>query len=875
MPLTHRRALVGSAGAVFIFGLGLLLAVTAPAAPSSLTLTATDAVIGETIGATAELSESPGASGEILFEAFAADDSTCSGEPLFESSTPVSGEGQYPSEDFIPPVAGTYRWSAHYSGDGENLAADSICSATSTVAKATPGLTGSASDGVVGTAIDDEATLSGGFEPTGEVSFSVYGPADTDCSTPLQTTAAPLESGSASSADFVPQQAGGFRWTAAYPGDANNEPAATACGAANQTSAVAKAEPSLSGEATAAVTAGQTITDEVSLTGGFAPDGELVFRAYGPANATCAGSPAYEASVDVSDNGSYSPSGFAPGAGSYRWTVSYSGDANNEPASLACNAADQSSAVAKATPGLTGSASTGFVGSGIHDKATVTGGFSPTGDITFRVYGPADTTCSTPLQTSTSPLASSAATSAEFIPEQVGAFRWTASYPGDANNEPASLACNAANQASAVAKSKPALAGAATSAPEVGQTITDEVSFTGGFAAAGELVFRAYGPGNTTCASPFVYEETVEVDGNGSYSPPGFAPAAGLYRWTVSYSGDANNEPASLACNAANQASAVATVAVTLTAGATGNTVGEPITSTATIKDGAVPAGQVTFKAFPPSDANCSGAAAFSSVINVGGEGSYRSAAFAPSQVGTFRWTVSYSGDTNHFPAEVGCGKTTSAVTQAKPSITGAVPPQANVGAAFQDAATLQGGYTPGGTITFRIYDPGSEGCAKPAFVNIVTVTGNGTFNSDPFVALRPGRYTFVASYSGDAENQGATEPCESPGQAVEVLKRKPKVKPRALLTKGKQIAIRARLSAASSPTGAITFRLYGPGDKRCKRKPKFGGGVTVKSNGTFPLARYLATRSGVYRLTVGYSGDQRNQRYKASCTSAQPIRVG
>ena len=248
--------------------------------------------------------------------------------------------------------------------------------------------------------------------------------------------------------------------------------------------------------------------------------------------------------------------------------------------------------------------------------------------------------------------------------------------------------------------------------------------------------------------------------------------------------------------------------------------------------------------------------------------------AFAPSRVGAFRWTVAYSGDVNHVPATTDCGKATSSVTQAGPSIAGAVKQRPTVGTSFQDTATLQGGYSPGGTITFRIYGPVAAGCAKPAFVDTVAVAGNGTVSSDPFVAQRPGRYSFVAGYSGDSANKAATEPCDSAGQVVEVQKRALKVKPRALLKEGRRISIRAHLSGGASPSGTITFRLYGPGDKRCKRKPAFSGGIAVKSNGTYSLAQYLAAKSGIYRLSVGYSGDQRNRRYKASCGGAQSIRV-
>jgi hypothetical protein len=853
---------------------GLLLFANAAAAAPVLSVAATDAVIGGEIQATADLSESPNASGEITFEVFAADDPTCSEPPLDQSTVTVTGEGQYLSEEFEPPAPGTYNWSAHYSGDGENEPADSVCSAGSKVSKATPSLAGDASDGVVGTAIHDEVTVTGGFSPDGEVTFSVYGPTDTTCSTPLETTISSIESGQAISADFLPQQAGEFRWTASYSGDADNKAVNLDCGATDQASTVAKATPSLAGTATPTAVAGGTISDGVDLSGGFSPDGEIVFRAYGPEDETCAEPPAYEATVAVSGNGSYSPSGFAPGAGAYRWTATYSGDADNEAVSLTCGADNQTSTVAKATPSLTGNAGDAVVGNAIQDQVTVTGGFSPDGEVTFSVYAPTDTTCTTPLATTTSPLGSGQATSANYLPQQAGEFRWKASYSGDADNEAVVLACNAANQTSAVAKASPGLSGTATSAVIVGETITDGVTLSGGFSPDGKIVFRAYGPGDETCASAPAYEAEVMAGGNGPYSPPGFAPGPGLYQWTAEYVGDADNEATGLTCGATNQASAVGTISVALASVATGGTVGTPITATATLSKAAIPSGEITFRAFSPADPNCSGAPAFSSVAKVSGNGGYRSAAFVPTKVGTYRWTVAYSGDPNHAPATTGCGEAASRIVQAQPTISGVVPQRATVGTAFTDTVTLQGGFSPRGTITFRIYGPVSSGCAKASFVNTVAVNGNGTFSSDPFVALRPGRYSFVASYSGDAANLGASEGCDSPTQVVQVGKRAPKVKPRAILVAPKQISIRARLSGGVAPAGALSFRLYRPGDKRCARKPAFSGSISVKRNGIFSLGRYLATRPGIYRLSVGYSGDKRNKRYKPTCAGAQSVRI-
>lgn len=657
--MTKRRAWAGAAVAMT---LGLFLSVSAPAAPPTFTLDATDAVVGEAIHATAELTESLGATGEISFEVFASDDPTCSGPALDQSSVTVNGEGEYNSKNFKPTSAGDYFWTARYSGDSENEPADSVCAATSTAAKASPEMTGNATSGPVGSGIHDEVTLTGGFSPTGQVTFSVYGPSDAACETPLDTSTGTINGGEAASDNYVPQGTGEYRWSADYDGDVDNEPFELGCEAAGQTSSVAKASPALAATATSTVVAGNTITDQATLSGGFSPGGQLVFRAYGPGDATCSGAPAYES--------------------------------------------------------------------------------------------------------------------------------------------------------------------------------------------------------------------TELVSGNGPYSPAGFAPGPGLYRWTVGYAGDGNNETASLGCNAGGQASAVGRIDVKLTASATGGTVGTPVTAAALIQEGTTPGGQLVFKAFPPGDTSCSGAAAFSTTVGASGNGTYRSAPFSPARIGSFRWTIAYSGDANHAPATVGCGQAASAVSQAKPTITGAAPRQIPVGTPFRDAAILQGGFAPGGTITFRIHGPTASGCAGPAYVNTVAVKGNGSFSSDPFVPLQTGRYSFAVSYSGDAENRAAAEPCDSPSQVVKVVKRSPRVKPRAVLVGGRRISIRARLSGGVSPSGRITFRLYGPGDKRCRRKPKFGGGVTVRSNGTFALARYLATKPGLYRLGVGYSGDQRNRRFRGSCRAAQPIRV-
>src|SRR2546425_523861 len=78
--------------------------------------------------------------------------------------------------------AGRYRWIASYSGDPNNNAVSTSCGdagETSTVNKATPTLTTSATaTATAGQTIQDMATLAGGVNPGGTITFTLYGPFD-------------------------------------------------------------------------------------------------------------------------------------------------------------------------------------------------------------------------------------------------------------------------------------------------------------------------------------------------------------------------------------------------------------------------------------------------------------------------------------------------------------------------------------------------------------------------------------------------------------------------------------------------------------------------------------------------------------------------
>ena len=83
----------------------------------------------------------------------------------------------------------------------------------------------------VGGNISDSATVIGGSAPTGDVTFTLYGPGDDTCTTPIETLAnRPLVGATATSGNVVAATPGTYNWVAVYNGDANNAPATSPCG---------------------------------------------------------------------------------------------------------------------------------------------------------------------------------------------------------------------------------------------------------------------------------------------------------------------------------------------------------------------------------------------------------------------------------------------------------------------------------------------------------------------------------------------------------------------------------------------------------------------------------------------------------------------
>ena len=109
---------------------------------------------------------------------------------------------------------------------------------TIAVSKATPSVTGtvSPSNANAGMPFTDTAVLSGGVNPTGTMTFTVYGPNAANCATAIFTSVKTVNgNGSYVSDPFTPTVQGNYTFVALYSGDVNNNPVSTVCGAASQT----------------------------------------------------------------------------------------------------------------------------------------------------------------------------------------------------------------------------------------------------------------------------------------------------------------------------------------------------------------------------------------------------------------------------------------------------------------------------------------------------------------------------------------------------------------------------------------------------------------------------------------------------------------
>jgi hypothetical protein len=258
------------------------------------------------------------------------------------------------------------------------------------------------------------------------------------------------------------------------------------------------ASPSIATTRQPAVAAvGSSIADKATVSGGDSPTGTVTFNLY--SNSTASGTPLFtDANVALS-GGAATSTGYTATATDaiYYWGATYNGDSNNN--SVSSSTSGEPVTITAASPAINTSQqpASAVVGSSIADKATVSGGDSPAGTVTFNLYSNS-TASGTPLFTDANvALSGGTATSKSYTATVAGTDYWVATHNGDANN----------NSVTGVANAEPvSITKAPTSvkaAPQlvlfepfvgIGNQVVQATLTSGGIPLAGQTVYFSDGP---------------------------------------------------------------------------------------------------------------------------------------------------------------------------------------------------------------------------------------------------------------------------------------------------------------------------------------------------------------------------------------------
>ncbi len=768
-------------------------------------------------------------------------------------------------------ATGTYRWVATYGGDANNTTVSSGCQDEPvTIANSTPTVvTTPSAGGAVGTTISDTATVSGGFHPTGTVTFRLFAPGDTTCTgNPLFTSTATLSGGSAGSGSFMTATVGTHHWVATYNGDANN--ASTSTGCTDEPVIIGRATPTIVTTPSPGGVVGGFVFDTATVSGGFNPSGSVTFTLFGPGDTTCTGTPVFTTTGTLTGGAAGSGPFTTTHPGAYRWIASYGGDAKNVPVSSGCT--DEPVTVALATPEIVTTPSAGGpAGTAISDTATVSGGFHPTGTVTFRLFPPSDTTCAgNPVFTSTNPLSAGSATSDSFSVHAVGILRWVAIYSGDSNNTTVSSGCQ--DEPVSESQATPTIATFPSAGGPVGSEIFDDATVSGGDNPTGTITFKLFGPGDATCSGTPVFVSTVSLVTRSTGSAAFTTTAVGTFHWVATYNGDADNASVASGCTEEPVTVGRASSAVITTVPSAGGVVGTAISDLATVSGGHSPTGSVTFELFPPTDLTCAGTAVFTSTNPLSGASAV-SSSFTTDAVGTWNWVATYNGDVNNTATSTKCTEEQVDTSQATPTIATLQSTGGVVGTAISDTATVSGGFSPTGSVTFELFAPGDTTCTgTPVFVATNPLSG-GSAGSGSFVSSATGTYRWVATYGGDANNTTVSSGCQD--EPVTIANSTPTVvtTPSAGGAVGTTISDTATVSGGFHPTGTVTFRLFAPGDTTCTGNPLFTSTATL-SGGSAGSGSFMTATVGTHHWVATYNGDANNASTSTGCTD-EPVIIG
>jgi uncharacterized repeat protein (TIGR01451 family) len=390
---------------------------------------------------------------------------------------------------------------------------------------------------------------------------------------------------------------------------------------------------------------------------------------------------------------------------------------------------------------------------------------------------------------------------------------------------------------------------------------SDSATVSGGNNPTGTIQFSITAPDNTTTnvGGP------VTVNGDGSYPAPSSVPLTevGTYTWHASYSGDSHND--SSADDGTNESvtSIKASPGIATQASVSGKgVVGTDSTSdSATISGGDNPGGTIQFSITAPDKTTTD----VGGPVTVNGDGSYPAPSSVPlTEVGTYTWSASYSGDSlNNGKIDDGTNESVASI-KASPGIATQASVTGNgvVGTdSTSDSATISGGDNPGGTIQFSITAPDST------TTNVggpVTVNGDGSYPAPSSVPLTEvGTYTWSASYSGDSLNNGKVD--DGTNESVTSTKASPSV---TTVADPIIVGVGSGASTEVSDTATFTngfqldgdsvsFTLYS--DQSCQSATSVAGTALISNNQATFTGNASSLPAGTYYWGVAFAGDANN----------------
>ena len=750
----------------------------------------TSADAGSTVHDSASVSGSLGTpTGDVTFDWF--NNGTCTGTPNSTSGTFALSSGAVDATTFTqgPLNAGSYSFQAHYAGDSNYTATDSPCEPL-TINKVTPAIsTTPSAGGIVGIQIYDTANVTGGLNPTGTVTFNLYGVSDTTCSgSAIFTDTANLVGGSATSGNYTTTAAGTYHWKATYNGDSNNNSVTSPC--ADEPVTTNKATPTLTTDIhndashaiVTSVSAGSTVHDKASISGGLNPSGSVDFTFYSSGDCTTGGAAAGSGIPLVSGVAHPSSSEGPLNAGSYSFKAHYNGDANNNAVDSACepltvtklNTTTTTQVHNPAHADITGQSVA--LGTTIHDSATVApqvGSMTITGNVTYHFFTTGDCTGTPTDQTVAVGTESNTQTPGS------GSYSYKADYSGDSNYnsstgicEPVTISKSQLDVSTNVHDSNHAVV-TNTSVP-LNSVVHDQANLTGtigGFTPPA-ITFTFYE--NNYCTGEGSSVANTGADSGGVRSADSSALLAGSYSYKASVAGDDNYLGDNSDCepftvdkadtNITTQVHDSTETDITNTSIPLGTVVHDKATVAPQVGSVTI-TGNVTYHFFTNGD--CTGASS-SETVAVGNESSVTSALAA----GSYSFIADYSGDSNYNSSEGSCEPFSvnkaipEIVTELHNSDESVIATEAST-LTVHDRATVAGGvsgFAPSGNVEFYFFPNGECSGEGDFAAGTVALDGNDpgiAHPSDSEGPLAAGSYSFQAYYVGDDNYEGASSLCE------------------------------------------------------------------------------------------------------------------